>query len=54
MKQEYELIHHFKSKTKKERSENLYRLLSEYKDHLHALESETKEGMDDVDGSSLY
>lgn len=54
MKQEYEVIHQFKSETKKERSDNLYRILLEYKNHLRALEPENKEGMDHVNGSSLY
>lgn len=54
MKQEYEIVHRFKSESKKERSDNLYRRLLEYKDHLRALDSKNEEGIHDVDGSSVH
>lgn len=55
MDREYEVIHQFKSETAKERSDNLYHILLEYKNHLSAIQKIKEEGeIEDDHGSPIH
>ncbi|MDO5291696.1 MAG: hypothetical protein Q4F05_02985 [bacterium] len=54
-KREFEVVHRFKSEDEKERSENLYKILQEYKEHLQAIQDmEGEEEIENDHGSPLY
>lgn len=55
MDRKYEVVHNFKSETAKERSDNLYQILLDYKNHLSAVEKiKGQEGIEDDYGSPVH